>query len=73
MGIDKSTGHCYTPRPCKNGSENVFINNIPATREGDYYPTHCCGPLCHDGLATSDSNVFVNNKPIHRSGDKCLK
>jgi|APGre2960657404_1045060.scaffolds.fasta_scaffold55971_3 uncharacterized Zn-binding protein involved in type VI secretion len=68
-GVDKSTGHCYTPRPCVTGSNNVFINKIPATRVGDFYPTHCCGSSCHSGNATSTSNVFVNNRPIHRSGD----
>lgn len=67
--VDVSTGHCFTPRPCITGSPNVFVNSIPATRAGDYYPTHCCGSKCHDGFATSTSNVFVNNKPIHRSGD----
>lgn len=69
QGVDKSTGHCYTPRPCTTGSPNVFINKIPATRAGDYYPTHCCSGTCHDGVATSTSNVFINNRPLHRSGD----
>lgn len=68
-GVDISTGHCYSPRPCITGSENVLINNIPVCRAGDYYPNHCCGSSCHDGVATSTSNVFVNNRPLHRSGD----
>ena len=68
-GIDFSTGHCYDPRPCTTGSPNVFINGIPATTAGDYYPIHCCGASCHDGVALSTSNVFINNKPMHRSGD----
>ena len=69
-GVDKSTGHCFTPRPCITGSKNVLVNNIPVTRSGDYYPKHCCGKKCHDGRAVSKSNVFVNNKPIHISGDR---
>jgi uncharacterized Zn-binding protein involved in type VI secretion len=69
-GVDKSTGHCFTPRPCITGSKNVLVNNIPVTRSGDYYPKHCCGKKCHDGRAVSKSNVFVNNKPIHISGDQ---
>ena len=64
-GVDISTGHCYSPRPCITGSENVLINNIPVCRAGDYYPNHCCGSSCHDGVATSTSNVFVNNRPLH--------
>ena len=68
-GVDISTGQCYTPRPCVTGSPNVFINNIPATSVGDFYPVHCCGDSCHSGTALSTSNVFVNSKKIHRSGD----
>ena len=67
--VDISTGHCYSPRPCITGSPNVFVNNISATRAGDFYPNHCCGPSCHTGNAQSSSNVFVNNRPVHRSGD----
>jgi uncharacterized Zn-binding protein involved in type VI secretion len=70
QGVDISLGHCYSPRPCSTGSENVFINAIPVCRAGDYYPTHCCSGHCHDGFATSTSNVFVNNRPVHRSGDE---
>jgi uncharacterized Zn-binding protein involved in type VI secretion len=67
--VDFSLGHCFFPRPSIEGSNNVFANNIPVVRAGDYYPTHTCGSSSHDGRATSTSNVFVNNKPIHRSGD----
>jgi uncharacterized Zn-binding protein involved in type VI secretion len=69
QGQDVSLGHCYPPRPCVTGSPNVFINSIPATTEGGYYPYHTCGDSGHDGYATSTSDVFVNNKRIHRSGD----
>lgn len=69
-GIDKSTGHCFTPRPCITGSNNVFVNNISVTRNGDFYPKHCCGKICHTGNAVSRSNVFVNGRSIHISGDR---
>lgn len=68
-GVDYSLGHCFNPRPAVEGSSDVFCNNIPVVRAGDYYPVHSCGSKSHDGRATSSSNVFVNNKPIHRSGD----
>lgn len=68
--VDISFGHCFSPRPCVTGSNDVFVNNIPVCREGDYYPTHCCGSSCHDGVAVSASNVFVNNRKIHRFGDR---
>ena len=67
--VDVSTGHCYSPRHCVTGSPNVFVNKIQLTRLGDHYPTHCCGPSCHDGKAMTDSNVYANNRSVHRSGD----
>lgn len=67
---DNSAGHCFTPRPPSAGSNNVFINNIPAVRVGHSYPTHCCGNPCHGGAASDGSvNVFVNGQKIHRNGD----
>lgn len=70
LGADDSAGHCFSPRPPDSASPNVFSNNIPQVRLSDHYPTHCCGPACHDGNASQGSpNVFVNNLPIHRAGD----
>lgn len=67
---DMSAGHCYSPRANTEGSPNVFINGIPAHREGDYWPTHCCGDSCHDGvLASGSPNVFVNGKELGRIAD----
>lgn len=67
---DPSTGHgCWPSRPPNESSDNVFANKLLIVRKGDAYPTHCCGPVCHDGKAISTSKVFVNNKPIHRTGD----
>jgi uncharacterized Zn-binding protein involved in type VI secretion len=64
---DPSTGHgpC-SPRPNDQGSPNVFINGLPAHRQGDHWVVHCL----HDSvLATGSSTVFVNGKKAGRVGD----
>lgn len=68
---DTCSGHgCYSSRANDEGSPNVFVNGIPVHRKGDHWVTHCCGPPCHDGTASSgSSSVFVNGKPICRVGD----
>jgi len=68
---DASTGHgCWPSRGNDSASPNVFYNNIPAHRVSDHWPTHCCGPDCHDGAQSSGSpNVFVNNLAQARIGD----
>lgn len=68
---DECTGHgCWPPRPNDEASPNVFYNGIPAHRKGDHWPTHCCGPACHDSnCAEGSSNVFVNGKEAARIGD----
>lgn len=69
---DKDTGHgCWPPRPSTQGSETVFINNIPAHRQGDAYASHCCPKKgCHGSvLSKGCSSVFVDNKPQGRKGD----
>jgi len=69
---DECTGHgCWGPRICDQGSENVFINGLPAHRVGDHWTTHCCGPACHDSVASSGSSkVFINGKAAVRIGDE---
>lgn len=68
---DECTGHgCFGPRVNDEASEDVFINGIGAHREGDHWTTHCCGPICHDGVAdTGSTTVFINGKPAMRIGD----
>lgn len=69
---DSCTGHgSYPSRNNDEGSPNVFINGLPAHREGDHWVTHCNGlPACHDSTAGKGSpNVFVNGKPKMRTGD----
>ena len=68
---DNSCGHgCFPARPNDEASNNVFVNGKGAHRLGDHWKTHCCGPVCHDGEASSgSSSVFVNSKPVCRKGD----
>ena len=68
---DMSAGHCFGARPNDQASPNVFINGKGAHRVGDHWPTHCCGPVCHDGvLAQGSPNVFINGKAQGRIGDQ---
>lgn len=68
---DTCTGHGgFPPRANDEGSPNVFVNGIPAHRQGDHWVTHCAGNSCHDGtLSGGSSSVFVNGKPLGRIGD----
>ena len=69
---DMCTGHGdFPPRPSTQGSPNVFVNGIPAHREGDSWAVHCNSqPVCHGGvLAKGSSTVFVNGKQLGRIGD----
>ena len=73
---DTCTGHeCFPPRNSIGGSPNVFVNNIPAHREGDGWETHTCTHPkvphgSHGGsLASGSSTVYVNGKQLGRIGD----
>ena len=69
---DLCTGHADFPsRPSTQGSPNVFVNGIPAHREGDSWAVHCNSqPVCHGGvLAKGSSTVFVNGHQLGRIGD----
>ena len=68
---DQGTGHgCWPARGNDQASPNVFVNNIPVHRVTDHWPTHCCGPACHDSnLAEGDLTVYVNNLSVGRIGD----
>ena len=70
--LDLSVGHCYGPRPCLNGSPNVFANGIAIVRVGDdYSQVHSCGDNSHGmGIAsTGSATVKINGRPAHRTGD----
>ena len=68
---DVCTGHgCYGSRANVQGSSNVFVNGIPAHRQGDSWSSHCCGPPCHgSSLAAGSGSVFVNGLQLGRIGD----
>lgn len=69
---DTCSGHgCYPPRNSTSGSGNVFVNGIPAHREGDGWTAHGCPNVpSHGGsLGGGSSSVFVNGKPLGRIGD----
>ena len=55
--------------PCVDGSPNVFINGMPATRLGDPgVHSSCCG--ANEWVAGAGSmSVFINGIASHRLGD----
>lgn len=67
---DMCSGHDgYPPRPCVSGSNNVFINKLPAHRTGDAWASHC-KRSCHTSvMAAGSPTVFVNGIPMARNGD----
>lgn len=68
---DLSSGHDgFPPRPIISGSNNVFINGIPATTIGDTWAIHCHDSSCHScNQATGSSKVRINGKQLVRVGD----
>ena len=68
---DLCTGHGIFPsRRVIQGSNNVFINGLPAVRVNDEWEEHC-GGLCHNGFSeTGSKTVFINGLPAFRIGDK---
>ncbi len=73
---DICTGHeCFPPRNSTSGSPNVFVNSIPAHRQGDSWLAHTCTHPdvphgTHGGsLASGSSTVYVNNRQLGRIGD----
>ncbi|MGF1725258.1 PAAR domain-containing protein [Photobacterium nomapromontoriensis] len=51
--------------PAAAGSPNVFINGMPAARQGDMMV--CIGPP--DSIKGGSASVFINGKPAARMGD----
>lgn len=68
---DTCTGDsCFPPRSNIAGSPDVFVNGVPAHRQGDAWAVHCCGNSCHGAtLSVGSSTVFVNGKAVGRIGD----
>lgn len=64
---DMCTGHgSCSPRPAISGSPDVFVNNLPAHRQGDTWAVHCSHSSV---LASGSSSVYVNGRPLGRIGD----
>lgn len=72
---DFCTGHqCWTPRPCVQGSDNIFMDGKRVHRGGDRWAVHCrpCRKRrhCHAGVLKNASvNVFANGRKLGRTGD----
>ena len=68
---DYCTGHGgYPPRQSLEGSNNVFINSIPANRQDDLWAVHCNDDDCHNAVSiVSSTSVFVNSKSTQKVGD----
>lgn len=69
---DYNTGHDLCPPvPLITGSDDVFINGLPAGRETDVYQAHGCDvhPLHNDVVDFGSSTVFINGLPAGRIGD----
>lgn len=64
---DFCTGHgSCRPRMAIEGSGNVFINSLPAHREGDVWEVHCSHASV---LAAGSPTVYVNSRQLGRIGD----
>ncbi len=72
---DLASGHeCHFPAtPSIEGSSDVFINGIPATKQGDAFAAHSCSkcdePEHARKLSGGSGSVFINGKPAGRVGD----
>ena len=73
---DLCTGHdCFPPRASSQGSSDVYVNGVPAHREGDSWEDHTCTHPdtphgTHGGsLASGSSTVYVNGRQLGRIGD----
>jgi len=69
---DADVAHCSTPARAA-GSSNVFVNNIPVSRQGDVNTVHLlpgnpCPPHAAP-IAVGSTSVFVNGKGCGRVGD----
>ena len=70
---DADVGHC-SGMVRAAGSGNVFVNNIPVSRQGDVNTVHLLpgGKTCpaHAApIASGSSSVFANFKGVGRVGD----
>ena len=62
---DLTSGHeCHSVQTLISGSSNVFINGIPACRQGDPVSSHTCGNNTHAGtISAGSSSININGMP----------
>ena len=69
---DNDVSHCSTPQRAV-GSDNVFVNGIAVSRQGDNNTSHLLpGVPCPSHSAPIDvgsTTVFINGKGCGRIGD----
>ena len=69
---DADVTHCSTPFR-EGASENVFVNNIGVSRQGDKNTVHVLPglpcPSHQQVITTGSTTVFVNNVGCGRIGD----
>ena len=69
---DKASEHDGAPATSGiEGSSNVYIDGIPAMRQGDAFVSHACPDESEHSrsLAGGSGSVFINGKPAGRVGD----
>jgi uncharacterized Zn-binding protein involved in type VI secretion len=69
---DLGSNHgAWHPSPIIAGSGDVFINGMPAARQGDALAPHVQpnSPPHGRSIAAGASKVFINGKPAARVGD----
>jgi len=69
---DQDVSHCSTPSRAQ-GSDNVFVNGIAWSRQGDNNTVHLLPgvpcPAHAAPIAVGSTTVFVNGKGAGRIGD----
>lgn len=69
---DDDVGHC-SGMVRAQGSNNVFVNSIPWSRQGDVNTVHLLPgipcPAHNAPITTGSTTVFVNSKGAGRVGD----
>ena len=70
---DKDIVHDCNQQYRAQGSDNVFVNGIGWSRQGDVNTIHQYTPICEPShaqpIATGSKSVFVNGKGAGRVGD----
>ena len=68
---DRASGHGYfPPTPAISASPNVYVDGIPALRQGDAVAAHGCETCPPHGrtIAGGSPAVLINGRPAARIG-----